>query len=227
LPLAEDSKKEYVSALGVSSLIRFYDILCSIFMPEKRFRSALLKRLCLSANNRVLDIGCGTGTQLLMLKKHYPDIKACGIDGDIRILHIARAKADKAPLEVSISNAMSFQLPYFDNSFDRVVSTLMFHHLTSDNKHLTAREAFRVLRPQGVLLVAVFGKPHNSLMHFCSNIISRFDQNKENVEGQLVQIFQRSGFASVEVRQNFQTIFGTLALYRGVKPSSLQTGGNE
>jgi hypothetical protein len=56
LPLPEDSKKENVPALGVS-LIRFYDILWSIFMPEKRFRTALLKQLCLSANNRVLDIG--------------------------------------------------------------------------------------------------------------------------------------------------------------------------
>jgi len=53
---------------------------------------------------------------------------------------------------------MVFELPYPDNSFDRVVSSLVFHHLTRENKIHSLKEVFRVLKPQGELHVLDFGK---------------------------------------------------------------------
>jgi ubiquinone/menaquinone biosynthesis C-methylase UbiE len=59
---------------------------------------------------------------------------------------------------------MAFSLPYGDATYDRIVSSLVFHHMSLDNKAKALGEAHRVLRSGGELHIADFGKPQNTLM---------------------------------------------------------------
>jgi ubiquinone/menaquinone biosynthesis C-methylase UbiE len=64
----------------------------------------------------------------------YPNAKIIGIDGDPTVLAIARAKAEQRGACITFDEGMAYQVPYLDGSFERVVSSLMFHHLTTDDK---------------------------------------------------------------------------------------------
>ena len=70
---------------------------------------------------------------------------------------------------------MTYGLPYWKNYFDRVLSTLVFHHLTSEQKLLTLKEIYRVLKSGGELRIADLGKPDNLLMRILYSIIRAGD----------------------------------------------------
>jgi ubiquinone/menaquinone biosynthesis C-methylase UbiE len=82
-----------------------------------------------------------------------------GLDPDPKALAIAKRKAQRAGLAIQLDQGFSDGLPYPDASFDRVFSSLMFHHLKAEEKAATLREVRRVLRPGGSLHLLDFGPP--------------------------------------------------------------------
>ena len=139
---------QFIPALGSDLLTPLYDPLLWL-MREKRFKGDLIEQAKITSGNRVLDVGCGTGTLAIMTKRIHPDAEVVGIDADSKILGIARDKAAKAGIDVTLDQGMADQLPYADSSFDRVLSSLFLHHLSTENKRRTCREVFRVLRSGG------------------------------------------------------------------------------
>ena len=143
-----------------------------------------------------------------------------GLDGDPKILKIARSKAKKVGLEVTLDEAMSYRLPYRDESFDRVLSSLFFHHLRSEDKERTLQEVRRVLRVGGEMHVADFGKPQNALMRVAALPWQAFDgwrMTTDNVKGRLPELFRAAGFGEICETTRYMTLFGTLALYSARK----------
>ena len=144
-----------------------------------------------------------------------------GLDGDPRVLEIARAKAAKARLDVTLDHGMSFALPYPDSSFNRVISSLLFHHLTRENKVRTLKEVFRVLRPGGQLHMADWGKPQNGFMRVAFLLVQMldgFETTTDNVKGLLPEFFRAAGFEDVQESARHMSIVGSFSLYRARKP---------
>jgi ubiquinone/menaquinone biosynthesis C-methylase UbiE len=217
----KEQSNKFIPALSYDWLTPLYDHLLSWTMHEAKFKRQLIDQARIEKRFRVLDLGCGTGTLALLIKSTHPDTDVIGLDGDPKILAIAQAKARKAGLTVTIDQGMSFALPSLDGSFDRVVSSLVFHHLTPDNKARTLREVFRVLRGGGELHVADFGKPQNMLMRVASLPWQAFDSFKtttDNVKGLLPELFRRAGFRAAQESARYMTLFGTLSLYQARKP---------
>lgn len=128
----------------------------------------------------------------------------------------------RAGLHITLDHGLAYELPYPDNSFDRVVSSLLFHYLTRENKVRTLREALQVLRRVGELHVADWGKAQNKLMRMAFLLVQMLDGFKtttDNVKGLLPHLFRAAGFKDAQELARHMTIVGTLSLYRARKPA--------
>ena len=100
---------------------------------------------------RVLDIACGTGRFLHQLHRALPHAKLFGLD--LSPSYLAHAGELLAGRDVSLVNDNAEAMPWADASFDAVASVFLFHELPADARRRVAREAWRVLKPGGRLVV--------------------------------------------------------------------------
>ena len=205
---------KYIPAVKFDLLTSIYDPLMQLLMPEKAFKSRIVEQMHIKKGYSILDVGCGTATLDILIKKSHPDATVIGLDGDENILKIAGEKVKKEGLDIRLDKGMAFELPYPDNSFDRVTSTLVFHHLTSENKLRTFKEIYRVLKPDGELHALDIGKPQNIFMLIPSLILRWFEEAGDNIRGLLPDMFRSAGFMHVEETERYMTIIGTLTMYR-------------
>lgn len=213
-------KQEYIPALGYDRLTPFYDAVVRLTTLEKAFKHALIEQAKFEPHQNILDLACGTGTLAVLIKQKYPQVIVFGVDGDAKILQIAESKAEKAGADIQFEKGLSFALPYADESFDRVVSSLFFHHLTRENKLKTLREVWRVLKPNGELHIADWGLPSNFLMKIASRGIELLDgaeTTADNFNGLLPSFLAETGFREVKEMRHFNTLFGTMRLLKAKK----------
>ncbi len=205
----------YIPALGRDWLTPLYDPLQRWVMREGQVKRHLIRQAQIKPGHRVLDLGCGTATLTILIKKTYPLADVVGLDGDPKILAIARAKAARAGAELALDHGMAYQMPYPDQSFDRVLSSLVLHHLTTENKQRALREVVRILRSGGELHVVDFGKPHTPWARLIARTMLRFEQAADNLRGALPAMFRQAGLEQVAETARYATVFGTLSLYQG------------
>jgi ubiquinone/menaquinone biosynthesis C-methylase UbiE len=93
------TQRKYFPAAGCDWLLPIYDPLVKLLGAEKA-RSKLLEQAELRAGHRVLDIGCGTGSFAVFIKRQQPQVKVIGIDPDPLALAHARRKAERAGLRI-------------------------------------------------------------------------------------------------------------------------------
>ena len=214
---------KYIPALSLGWLTPFYDLLFKLAMQEQTFKRQLIQQAHIQPGMRVLDLGCGTGTLTILIKQMHPDAEVIGLDGDCIILEIARSKINKAGLNITLDYGLAFHLPYPVNSFDRVLSSLVIHHLMTEDKQRAMLEIQRVLRSGGELHIVDFGKPRNTYSRLVSLVMRRLEEANDNIQGLLPEMIQRAGFMQVEETAQHLTIVGGLSFYRAQTLKSIPT----
>jgi ubiquinone/menaquinone biosynthesis C-methylase UbiE len=215
--------ERYVPAAGRPAFTRLYDPAVALTMREGTFRGRLGAQVLagLTPGATVVDVGCGTGTQAIALAMaaELHGAAMIGVDGDPVVLAHARAKpsADK----VEWRNGLATGLPVPSESVDRVVMSLLLHHLDAAEKRTALDQAIRVLRPGGRLHVADWGRPRDPLMRAAAWALQRVDGAeglREHLQGAVPVMLADAGFVAVAVHDRLRTAWGSLELLSALRP---------
>lgn len=192
----------------------FYDAGCTLVGLGRRFRAWTLRHAALRAGEQVLDVGCGTGVLTCLAAQAVGETgEAVGIDPGPAMIAVARRRSSARRVRFQL--AAIEQLPFEDQRFDVVLSSLMLHHLPPDLKTQGLAEVYRVLRPAGRLVVVDLDRPANPLGWLLAWPWLGIPMIADNLRGRIPQYLRTAGFVSIETRGHW---LGVLTLWVARKP---------
>ena len=163
-------------------------------LRQLRQRTANLARM--QPGEQVLDVGCGTGTLAMEVQSRVGRAgHVAGVDPGTQQIARARSKAARRHVPIEFQIAMIEQLPFPDQSFDVVFSTLMMHHLPAPLKRQGLAEIARVLKPGGRLVIADFKRKQER-----QGRAARFHAGGSSIQD-LAALASDAGFSEVETEE--------------------------
>src|SRR5215469_3576868 len=201
--------RAFLPAAGLDLLLPLYDPMVKLLGAD-RARRKLFDQASVQPQHRVLDIGCGTGTFAVAIKRWVPNVAVVGLDPDPKALARSRRKAARAGISIRFDQGFANALPYSDATFDRVFSSLMFHHLPHAAKLATLREVLRVLKPGGSLHLLDFehegSHSHNPLARWLHASERLQNNNRERI----LEWMREAGLVEPRLLDSEQPIFGKI-----------------
>lgn len=186
---------------------------------EKALRDATINLAPIKAGDNVLEVGCGTGTLTMAAKRKVgPNGKVYGIDIIPGMVDLSKQKAKLAGLDISFDLASIENIPYADNTFDVVMCSFMIFHMSEEVRNKGIIEIYRVLKPQGKLIVLDLALPAKPLSRAIAKAILGGGMLKHDLK-ELVPPMKAAGFFEIEIAQVPYRIWGfpILSCVRGNK----------
>jgi len=175
-------------------------------------------------SNQILEIGCGTGTLAISCAKKGASVVA--FDKSSQMLAIAKRKVQEQNLIEKIQfeemGAIEMEKAFNDNTFDRIVSTLVFSELYADEQKFVLNQAYRILRPNGLIIIGDEVKPrslwkrivHSSIRIPLALITYIFTQTSTKALEDIKCSMMNAGFKNIREQRSFIDSF---ALFVGQK----------
>jgi len=213
-----DAQRTYLPAAGRHWALPLYDPFVKLLGGDAA-RKVLIEQAALSPGFRILDIGCGTGTMAVMIKRLHPNVSVVGLDPDPEALSRARHKAQREELSIQFEQGFSDGLPYPDGSFDRVFSSFMYHHLPSNEKGKTLREVRRVLRAGGSFHLLDFQGPDAHRHGWLAHWFHAGERLQDNAQSRIFDLLKQCGFSEAARLTQRRLLFGPIAYYQASVPT--------
>ena len=198
-----------------------YDVLVNLMTlgQIRRFRQKTVDLAQLLAGDKALDVGCGTGAVTIPAKKKVgKNGIAVGIDPDPSMIAVARQKANREHIEIDFRVGVIESLPFPDNTFDIVTSSIMMHHLPEHLRIKGLAETLRVLKPGGRILIAEMKRPTgSSFKKFLTSVILHHGHVVEFGLQDLPKLLREARFEEV---QELEDHFLTIGFVRANKPDA-------
>jgi demethylmenaquinone methyltransferase/2-methoxy-6-polyprenyl-1,4-benzoquinol methylase/phosphoethanolamine N-methyltransferase len=137
-----------------------YDVLIKVLTlgRERAMRARILDAASVKLGDKVLDVGCGTGTLAVAASERVGQAGAVyGVDAAAEMVARAQRKAQVAGLPATFQVAPAQSLPFANQHFDVVLCTLVLHHLPAAARAQALTEMRRVLKTGGRLIVVEIG----------------------------------------------------------------------
>ena len=217
---ATKAERAFLPAAGRDSFLPLYDPLAKILGVDTA-RRILLDQAALQPQHRVLDVGCGTGSLSVLIKRLYPTVTVIGVDPDPTALARAGRKAKRAGTPIRFDRGFADALGYPDAAFDRVFSSMVLHHLEDSGKERALREIRRVLRPGGYLELLDFSSADSHRHGALSRLIHSHHQLKDNVETRILELMTTAGFVGPHKLGDHGLILGRVAFFRAAAPTAM------
>jgi ubiquinone/menaquinone biosynthesis C-methylase UbiE len=208
---------DYLPAAGHDALLPGYDLLTRLMGFHRVYRK-LIAQAELSDGQRVLEIGCGTGNLATRAKRDHPGVELIGCDPDPRALGRAQRKARRLT-GIRFENGYAQRLPYADGEFDRVLSSMMLHHLDEEAKPTAAAEIFRVLRPGGRLHLVDMGGNMTADDGLAARLVKHSPHAAGNLGDAIPRLLEAAGFDCAEIATERHRFVGRLTYYRATRPA--------
>lgn len=208
--------KDFVPALGWSALTPLYDGVVRMLTREASWRPAFVGQIAPRAGETILDVGCGTGSLAILLKRAVPGARIVGLDPDEAILARAAAKAKAAGVEIEWRQGYARDAGMAE-SFDKTVSSLVFHQVPPGEKEAGIAAMIAAARPGGEVHIADFAAQRSPLMRTLFGIVGRFDgyeNTQANAEGAIESILGAVTAAAAVPTRAFRTPLGEISLFR-------------
>jgi ubiquinone/menaquinone biosynthesis C-methylase UbiE len=192
--------KSQPKGISLDSIANYYDHLT--FSEKSKFRRRQIGLMDIHKGEKILEVGCGTGALSLLSKIAVGKSgEVEGIDISPKMISKARQKAKKANLKISYRVASIDELPYSDNYFGLVISSLMFHHLPVKVKRKGLEEIFRVLKDEGRFFLCDFGSPHLLTSPLMYLLLIWTSSTRYQLLGKLPELIRECHFKTIGLKK--------------------------
>lgn len=212
----------YIPALGRREWTGMYDWVIAVLTRERVWRSLVLTALDPRNGEVIVDLGAGTSSLGIMIKKHAPGARLVAVDPDPEVRLIGERKAHAAGVEIEYETAMG-DAPVASvgaAGADGVTCSLVLHQCALEAKQSILENAFRLLKPGGRLVLADYGEQPTPLMRMAFLLVQMtdgFEPTEHNRRGAIPQLLLACGFKRTEIAERVPTLTGLISIWRATK----------
>lgn len=209
-------QRRYVPALGFHRLTALYDPLIRSWSAAARMRCSLIDALGLAPGMRLLELGAGPGRLAIQIKQRHPEVAIDALDIDASMIARGKRNAAGAGVDVAFHTGDMTVLAAEPGTYDRVYSTMTFHHLCPASKQAALASARRVLRTDGSFVVADFSRPRDFVQHALFRWIQQpldgYTNTQPHRDGRYERAV-RDTFTTVHSAAVWKTVAGTIEMF--------------
>ncbi|MER6577943.1 methyltransferase domain-containing protein [Nonomuraea sp. NPDC001023] len=211
------SEQTFTPALGRLKFTRLYDPVVAL-TRERLWRSLVAMHVAPRPDETIVDVGCGTGSQAMLLHRLEPRARIVGVDPDPETLAQARRKsrASRAAPEWRLGMGDALTGLLGPGSADTAVSSLVLHQCPLAMKRAILASMHAVLRPGGKLVIADYGWQRTASMRLAFRVVQLADgvrDTQPNADGVLPALMTDAGFADVREAEVVRTVTGSISVY--------------